>query len=66
MIMNKWAKVYLTIAYYFQESDPDYAESLLAAAKDLFEFADLYRDDYQNSIPEVTDFYQWANRRNQS
>ena len=44
----------------FQETDPDYAEFLLAAAKNLFDFADLYRDDYQNSIPNVNDFYRYV------
>ncbi|MBD5001899.1 hypothetical protein GUF49_10180, partial [Xanthomonas citri pv. citri] len=42
----------------FQSSDSSYAARCLDAAKDLFEFADQYREYYHVSIPDAANYYQ--------
>jgi hypothetical protein len=42
----------------FYGSDPSYSSTLLDAAKDLFAFADQYRQMYHISIPAAANFYQ--------
>ncbi|KAF2347095.1 Glycoside hydrolase family 9, partial [Trinorchestia longiramus] len=41
----------------FQSSDASYAAECLAAARDLFEFADQYRENYHVSIPDAANYY---------
>lgn len=33
---------------------------MLAVAKELYDFADNYRDIYDNSIPDASAFYQYV------
>jgi hypothetical protein len=42
----------------FRQEDPDYADSLVRASRDLYALADNYRGDYHDSITNVQDFYQ--------
>lgn len=45
----------------FRESDSDYARELLVEAIQLYDFADTYRGNYSDSIPDTKDFYQsWS------
>ena len=41
----------------FRPTDEDYANELLNNAKQLYEFADTYRDEYSNSIADTQKFY---------
>ncbi|KAF3446764.1 hypothetical protein FNV43_RR11944 [Rhamnella rubrinervis] len=41
----------------FKTSDPKYSSNLLKHAKQLFTFADKYRESYSVSIPEVQTYY---------
>lgn len=41
----------------FKSSDPTYSSLLLKHAKQLFTFADKYRESYSISIPEVQTYY---------
>lgn len=41
----------------FKSSDPKYSSTLLKHAKQLFTFADKYRESYSVSIPEVQTYY---------
>ncbi|XP_018016813.1 endoglucanase E-4 [Hyalella azteca] len=41
----------------FKNSNPSYSATLLQAAKELFDFANNYREMYTNSLPEAADFY---------
>ncbi|KAK8378286.1 hypothetical protein O3P69_011051 [Scylla paramamosain] len=42
----------------FQESDAAYASALLDHAKQLYDFADKYRKNYHDSIPDASAFYR--------
>ncbi|KAG7169954.1 Endoglucanase E-4-like 16, partial [Homarus americanus] len=45
----------------FKEKDPAYAAKALDVAKELYEFADKYRDLYDNSITDATSYYHsWS------
>ncbi|KAK7072703.1 hypothetical protein SK128_023021 [Halocaridina rubra] len=45
----------------FAAVDPGYASQALAAARDLYDFADQHRLTYDVSIPEAADFYKsWS------
>ncbi|XP_069191332.1 uncharacterized protein [Procambarus clarkii] len=45
----------------FKSVDPAYSDEVLGVAKELFEFADKYRDIYDNSITDATAFYHsWS------
>jgi len=45
----------------FQEHDSNYASILLKHAKELFDFADKYRQTYDQSITNAQDFYKsWS------
>ncbi|MDG2055586.1 MAG: glycoside hydrolase family 9 protein [Phycisphaerales bacterium] len=41
----------------FEETDPDYAATLLQHARELYAFADTYRGTYTDSIPEIDNYY---------
>ncbi|MGB7445405.1 MAG: glycoside hydrolase family 9 protein [Coleofasciculaceae cyanobacterium] len=41
----------------FQETDANYAKTLLIHAQELYEFADKYRGEYSDCITEASDFY---------
>ena len=41
-----------------REDDPAYAQELVKHARDLFEFADRFRDYYHRSIPDAENFYK--------
>ncbi|XP_051151006.1 endoglucanase 10 isoform X2 [Andrographis paniculata] len=41
----------------FRTSDSAYSDSLLKHAKQLFKFADAYRNSYSVTVPEVQNFY---------
>lgn len=43
-----------------QSSDPAYSASILAVAKELYDFADNFRELYHVSIPDADGYYQWA------
>ncbi|KAA0200411.1 Glycosyl Hydrolase 9 [Hyalella azteca] len=49
-----------TASMIFRDSDSGYADRCLAASKDLFEFADQYRQLYHISIPDAAYYYQWV------
>ncbi|XP_042884863.1 endoglucanase E-4-like [Penaeus japonicus] len=45
----------------FQDSDPTYASQMLDVAKELYDFADQRRQNYDVSIPGAADFYKsWS------
>ncbi|XP_045112944.1 endoglucanase A-like [Portunus trituberculatus] len=45
----------------FQDTDPAYATEMLGHAKELYDFADTYRELYHVSIPGAAGFYQsWS------
>ena len=45
----------------FRDSDPAYAEQLLANAKQLYAFADAYRGRYSDSITQAQEYYNsWS------
>ncbi|XP_042220403.1 endoglucanase E-4-like [Homarus americanus] len=45
----------------FNESDPTYAATMLNVAKELYDFADNFRETYDNSIPDAKDYYHsWS------
>nr|AIT11911.1 endo-beta-1,4-glucanase [Parasesarma erythrodactyla] len=45
----------------FQNSDASYSATLLSHARELFDFADQYRDVYTNSITAAANFYNsWS------
>ncbi|KAF2358942.1 Glycoside hydrolase family 9, partial [Trinorchestia longiramus] len=45
----------------FQASDPEFAADLVNRARELFDFADQYREMYHVSIPNAEDFYKsWS------
>ena len=45
----------------FRASNPVYADTLLANARKLYQFADTYRGIYSESIPEAANFYKsWS------
>ena len=41
-----------------REDYPDYAKELLSHARDLYEFADRFRDYYHRSIPDAENYYK--------
>ena len=41
-----------------REDDPAYAQELVKHARDLFEFADRFRDYYHRAIPDAENFYK--------
>merc|ERR1711962_413796 len=41
----------------FKDSDQNYADEMLAAAREIYEFADQVREKYDVSIPEAANFY---------
>ncbi|XP_066945456.1 endoglucanase E-4-like [Macrobrachium rosenbergii] len=45
----------------FKDVDSGYSSQCLEAAKDLYDFADQYRQTYDTSIPQAGDFYKsWS------
>ncbi|KAK8379619.1 hypothetical protein O3P69_019525 [Scylla paramamosain] len=63
----KWATDYFikahtdTYEFYGQDTDPAYATEMLGHAKELYDFADTYREKYHVSIPGAAGFYQsWS------
>nr|WGM81782.1 GH9 [Procambarus clarkii] len=45
----------------FKDVDPVYSAEVLGVAKELYDFADNFREKYDNSIPDVKAFYQsWS------
>ncbi|XP_076048787.1 uncharacterized protein LOC143029762 [Oratosquilla oratoria] len=45
----------------FRDSDPTYADNCLQHAKKLYEFADTYRGNYSDSIPDAKEYYKsWS------
>ncbi|TOF81066.1 glycosyl hydrolase family 9, partial [Vibrio parahaemolyticus] len=45
----------------FQDVDSAYAAEMLGVAKELYDFADNYRDIYDNSITDATQYYHsWS------
>ncbi|NET47406.1 MAG: glycosyl hydrolase family 9 [Merismopedia sp. SIO2A8] len=50
----------------FRESDPDYADELLANAVQLYDFANTYRGNYSDSILDAASFYNsWSGYRDE-
>ena len=41
----------------FQQTDPNYAATLIRHAEELYEFADTYRGKYSDAIPNAAKFY---------
>jgi len=42
----------------FKDEDPAYAETLLKHAKEIYDFADKYRDTYTSGIPDAQGYYR--------
>jgi len=42
----------------FKDEDPSYAETLLKHAKEIYDFADKYRDTYTSGIPDAQGYYR--------
>jgi len=42
----------------FRSSDPSFADTCLEHARSLYNFADMYRAKYSDSVPEAADFYK--------
>jgi hypothetical protein len=45
-------------AILLKPTNPSYSDNLLTRAKQLFTFADKYRGNYHDSIPQAADFYR--------
>ena len=42
----------------FKDEDPAYADTLVQHAKDLFDFADMYRGKYSDVISDAQNYYK--------
>lgn len=51
------AAAFASASLVFRKSDPKYSDELLTHAKQLFRFADKFRESYIISIPQVRTFY---------
>lgn len=49
-----------TSCFLLQDLDPAYSEEMLDVAKELFDFGDQRRENYQNSIPDAAGFYKYV------
>ena len=47
-----------TVCFCLQDSDSAYADTLLAASREMFDFANNYRRVYHESITNAADFYR--------
>lgn len=52
--------MFITLIPFLKDSDPTYASQMLDVAKELYDFADQRRQNYDVSIPGAADFYKWV------